>query len=119
VRRARGPKTCRTRPLLEQRSGRAQRRAGSAACRAERASVTRARTHVRSPTTTGDYNLPLLDGLATVPGLTMVNTANELNAAVRRGAPPPPARSPARPPARPQPAPRSGRTRLAPASPER
>jgi pyruvate decarboxylase len=28
----------------------------------------------------GDYNLPLLDGLAQVPGLTMVNTANELNA---------------------------------------
>ncbi|KAI8473166.1 MAG: thiamine diphosphate-binding protein [Monoraphidium minutum] len=29
----------------------------------------------------GDYNLPLLDGLAAVPGLTLVNTANELNAA--------------------------------------
>ena len=28
----------------------------------------------------GDYNLPLLDGLAQVPGLTLVNTANELNA---------------------------------------
>ncbi|GBF93529.1 pyruvate decarboxylase-like [Raphidocelis subcapitata] len=28
----------------------------------------------------GDYNLPLLDGLALVPGLTLVNTANELNA---------------------------------------
>lgn len=28
----------------------------------------------------GDYNLPLLDGLMMVPGLTLVNTANELNA---------------------------------------
>eukprot|EP00882_Tetradesmus_deserticola_P002684 GHRQ01002855.1.p1 GENE.GHRQ01002855.1~~GHRQ01002855.1.p1 ORF type:complete len:308 (+),score=108.40 GHRQ01002855.1:231-1154(+) len=29
----------------------------------------------------GDFNLPLLDSLAKVPGLTLVNTSNELNAA--------------------------------------
>ena len=33
-----------------------------------------------TPSLAGDYNLPLLDGLAQVPGLTLVNTANELNA---------------------------------------
>ncbi len=33
----------------------------------------------------GDYNLPLLDGLAQVPGLTMVNTSNELNAGYAAG----------------------------------
>eukprot|EP00882_Tetradesmus_deserticola_P009902 GHRQ01010463.1.p2 GENE.GHRQ01010463.1~~GHRQ01010463.1.p2 ORF type:complete len:111 (+),score=7.14 GHRQ01010463.1:231-563(+) len=29
----------------------------------------------------GDFNLPLLDSLAKVPDLTLVNTSNELNAA--------------------------------------
>lgn len=35
----------------------------------------------------GDYNLSLLDGLAQVPGLTLVNCANELNAAYAAGEP--------------------------------
>jgi hypothetical protein len=53
----------------------------------------------------GDYNLPLLDGLAQVPGLTLVNTANELNAAYAAGACTPPRRR-TRPPPIPAPWPR-------------
>jgi TPP-dependent 2-oxoacid decarboxylase len=33
----------------------------------------------------GDFNLPLLDSLAMVPGLTLVNTSNELNSAYAAG----------------------------------
>jgi hypothetical protein len=33
----------------------------------------------------GDFNLPLLDSLAKVPGLTLVNTSNELNSAYAAG----------------------------------
>jgi hypothetical protein len=35
----------------------------------------------------GDFNLPLLDSLAKVPGLTLVNTSNELNSAYAAGNP--------------------------------
>lgn len=33
----------------------------------------------------GDYSLPVLDGMATVPGIQLVSTANELDAAYAAG----------------------------------